>query len=147
MPRYNKIYAGPVSEAKPQTREALASADLTPGTVAVISAGGELAPSGAAPTGPVFVVQDNYLALKGVDDVIAAGNRAIGIELLPEQLLYVRVAAGVNVALGMGLAVGAGGTLVAPVATTNERVVFYAHEAYNNDTGAAQLVCVRPAAV
>lgn len=146
MARYNKIYAGPWREAKPQTREALASVALTPGIVAVVNGSGEFAPSGAAPTGAVQVIQDNYLAMAGTDTDIAAGDRAVGIELLPEQLLHVRVADGVNVTLGMALAVGAGGTLVAPVASTNERVVFYADEAFNNNTGSAQLVRVRPAA-
>lgn len=143
MARYNKIYAGPATQATPQVQEAIAAVDLLPGRIVVLDGSGEFALAGAATTGKVFVVQDNYLALKGVDDVIAAGNRAIGMEMLDEQFFNVRVATGNNVAKGAALTPAANGELA--LAALSDMVVAFAEESYNNTSGSGQLVRARAA--
>lgn len=142
MARYNKIFAGPVTENIPQVVELPAAAATLPGC-AVVATAGEFALASATTVGKIWVAQDNYLTMKGVDDAIAADDRVIGMELLPEQLFNVRVPTGTNVAYGAALSVGASGKWV--LATTGRPIYAYAEEAFNNTTGADQLVRVRAA--
>lgn len=142
MARYNKIYAGPVSEPLPQTRELPAAASTLPGCAVVVTAG-EFALAGATTTGKVFVAQDNYLIMNGVDDAIDAGDTVIGMNLLDEQLFNARVPTGVNVTLDAPMTTGASGKWV--LATAGRPVYAYAEEAFNNTTGEDQLVHVRAA--
>lgn len=143
MARFNKIYAGPVTQVTPQVREAPAAAAVTPGQLIVLSSG-EFTPAGATTIGKVWVAQDNYLALKGVDVAYTEGDVVIGMELLDEQFFNVRVANGVNItAVGTALTPGASGTLA--IASTSDLVVAYSEEIYNNSSGSTQLVRVRAA--
>jgi len=143
MARYNKIFLGPVDKTKPQVRELIASAALKPGRLAVISSG-KFALAGATTVGKVWLIQDNYLALKGTDDDWAQDSMAIGIEMQDDELYAARVATGVNVsAIGTALTPGANGTLA--IASTSDLVVAYADEVFNNNTGSEQLVRVRAA--
>lgn len=142
MARYNKIYAGPVTEVTPQVQEAPAAADTLPGCLVVLTAG-EFALAGAATVGKVFIAQDNYLAMKGVDDVWEEGDTMIGMEMLDEQFFNARVATGNNVAKGAALTPAANGLLA--LASTADMVVAFAEEAYNNTSGESQLVRVRAA--
>ena len=97
MARYNKIYLGPVSEAKPQVLELTAAdGDLSPGNLLVISSG-EFDNAAADTVGKVWICQDNYLAMKTVDDDYADGDTVIGMELLDEQIYAGRIADGVNI--------------------------------------------------
>ena len=143
MARYNKIYAGPFQHGKPSAREAIASVDLLPGRFVVLDGSGEFALAGAATVGQAFIVQDNYLALKDPDTAIAAGDRAVALEMIPTQLFYARVATGQNVAIGAALTFAANGELA--IAGSADKVVAHADEAYNNTSGSGQLVRVRPA--
>lgn len=143
MARYNKIFLGPVEKTKPQVRELLASAALKPGRLAVIS-GGAFALAAATTVGKVWLIQDNYLTLKSVDDDWASGDRAIGIEMEDDCIYAARIATGVNItAIGMALTPGATGTLA--IASTGDLVVAYSEEVYNNDSGSEQLLRIRPA--
>lgn len=142
MARYNKIYAGPVSEPTPQVKEALASVALTPGSLAVLSAGA-FALAGVASTGQLFVIEEQSTALKSVDVAWAQNDLAVGLTLLPAQLVRVLVPTGNNLAEGAPLELVANGKLA--LAAGEGRVVAYAHEAYNNNTGSDQLVTVRVA--
>lgn len=142
MARYNKIYAGPVTEVTPQVQEAPAAAAITPGQLVVLSSG-EFAVAAADSAGAVFVAQDNYLVGGGPDDAYDEGDTVIGMELLDEQFFNVRVANGQNVTRGAALALGASGALV--LAGDEARVLAFAEEAYNNTSGSAQLVRVRAA--
>lgn len=143
MARYNKIYLGPVDKTLPQVRELLASAALLPGRLVVITTG-KWALAGASTVGKVWIVQDNYLQLKGVDDTWAQDNSAIGMELLDDRLYAARIANGVNVsAIGTPLTPAANGTL--GIASTSDLIVAYSEEVYNNDTGSEQLIRVRAA--
>jgi len=143
MARYNKIFLGPVQKKLPQVREALASVALLPGRLVVMSSG-EFALAGATTVGQVLLVQDNYLASKGVDTAWAADSTAIGIEMQSDELYAARIANGVNItAIGTALTPGANGTLA--IASTSDLVVAYADEIYNNNSGSEQLLRVRPA--
>lgn len=143
MARYNKIYAGPVTEVLPQVHEALCSADLLPGSIVVLSTG-EWAYAGTSTVGKVWILQDNYLLMKNTDDVVEEDDTGIGMELLPGMLFHARVANGVNVTRGAALTPGANGVLVLATGT-KDMVVAFADEIYNNNTGSVQLVRVRAA--
>tara|TARA_R100000365_G_scaffold3696_1_gene13693 strand:- start:5628 stop:6089 length:462 start_codon:yes stop_codon:yes gene_type:complete len=143
MARYNKIFLGPVQKKLPQVREALASVALLPGRLVVMSSG-EFALAGATTVGQVLLVQDNYLASKGVDTEWAADSTAIGIEMQSDELYAARIANGVNItAIGTPLTPAANGTL--GIASTSDLVVAYSDEIYNNNSGSEQLLRVRPA--
>ena len=143
MARFNKIFRGPVDKSKPQVRELLASVALLPGRLAVISSG-KFALAGATTIGKVWLIQDNYLQLKGVDDAWAQDNTAIGIELEDDSLYAARIANGVNItAVGTPLTPAANGTL--GIASTSDLVVAYSDEVYNNNTGSEQLLAIRGA--
>ncbi|MDP9809364.1 hypothetical protein J2W42_002212 [Rhizobium tibeticum] len=142
MARYNKIFAGPVSETLPQVQERLCAAAILPGT-ALIESGSSFAQAGAASNAKIYIAQDNYLAMKGVDDAWAANDRIIGMEMLDEQFFNVRVPTATNVTRGAALTTNASGKFV--LATTGNRIVAFAEEAYNNTSGVDQLVRARVA--
>ena len=142
MARFNKIYAGPVTEPTPQVQERICAAAILPGT-ALVESGVNFAQAGANSGDKLYVAQDNYLALKGTDDAWPAGDTIIGMELLDEQFFNVRVPTGVNVARGAELTTNAAGKFV--LATTGQNVVAVAEEAFNNNTGSDQLVRARVA--
>lgn len=144
MARFNKIFAGPVTEVTPQVREApAANGDIKPGNLIVLSSG-EFTRAGASTVGKVWIAQDNYLAQLGVDVAYDEGDVVIGMELLDKQFFNGRVANGVNItAVGTALTPGANGTLA--IAAGSDLVIGYSEEAYNNNTGSEQLVRFRAA--
>lgn len=142
MARFNKIYAGPVSEPTPQVQERVCAAAVLPG-IALVESGANFAIAGANTGEKIYIAQDNYLALKGVDDAWPANDRVIGMEMLDEQFFNVRVPTGVNVARGAKLTTSAAGKFV--LATSGQNVVAVAEEAFNNNTGSDQLVRARKA--
>lgn len=142
MARNNKIFAGPVSEPLPQIRELPADVAILPGC-AIVATAGEFALGTATTVGKIFIAAENFIVMKGVDDAYAVGENVLGLEMLDEQLYYVRVPTGVNVALGAALTVGASGKWA--LQTTTRPTYAYAEEAYNNTSGADQLVRVRAA--
>ena len=141
MARYNVIFAGPVGE-RPQAQEAILAGAYLPGT-AVIWSSGQFAAAGAATNEKVLILQDNYLAGKGVDDAWTSGDRGVALEMLDEEFFNVRVPTGNNIAKGSKLTTNASGKFV--LATTGNRIVAIAEEAFNNNTGSDQLVRVRAA--
>ena len=65
MARFNKIFAGPVTQVTPQVREApAADGNIKPGNLIVLTAG-EFTRAAATTVGKVWIAQDNYLAMKG----------------------------------------------------------------------------------
>jgi len=143
MARYNKIYAGPATEATPQVMELpAATGTILPGCLVVVNSG-EFALAGAATVGKVWIAQDNYLAMKGPDDAYGEGDVVMGMEMLDEQLFNARVATGNNVTKGAALTPAANGELA--IAGLSDMVVAFAEEAYNNTSGTSQLVRVRAA--
>lgn len=142
MARFNKIFLGPVSENKPQVREMPAAAATLPGTL-VVQSSGEFAAATAGASAQLFIVQENYLTMAGVDTAYAEDDTLIGMVMLPEQIFAARVATGVNVTLDAPLTVGASGKIA--LATAEDYVFAYADEAYNNTSGSDQLVRIRAA--
>lgn len=143
MPRYNKIFLGPVEKNKPQVKELIGDVALKPGRLVVISSG-KWALAGASTVGKVWLVQDNYLALKGVDDDWLDEDLVVALEMEDDCLYAARVANGVNVsAIGTALTPGANGTLA--IASTSDLIVAYSDEVYNNSSGSEQLIRIRPA--
>lgn len=142
MARYNKIFRGPADKVKPQVREAICATAVLPGTI-VIPSGANFAQAGANPAGPVYLAQDNYLAMKGVDDTWPAGDRVVALHLQDDELYAVRIPTGTNIALGDPLNANAAGKLVK--STTGQRILFWATETYNNTSGADQLISARAA--
>lgn len=144
MARFNKIFLGPTEKNKPQVREALANVALKPGRLVVMSSG-KFALAGATTVGKVLLVQDNYLAMKGVDTDWAQDSTAVAIEMMDDELYAARIANGVNItAKDVALTPGANGTLA--IASTSDLVVAYSAEIYNNNSGSEQLLMIRPAA-
>lgn len=143
MARFNKIFLGPTDKNFPQVKELLANVALLPGRIVTISSGKWVL--GAATTiGKIWIVQDNYLAMKGVDDTWAADSTAIGMEMSERELYAARIANGVNItAIGTALTPGANGTLA--IASTGDLIVAYSDEVYNNNSGSEQLLKIRPA--
>lgn len=143
MARFNKIFLGPVEKNHPQVKELLGDVALKPGRLVVITAG-KWALAAATTVGKVWLVQDNYLALKGVDDDWPDEDRVVALEMLPEFIYAARIANGVNItAIGTPLTPGATGTLA--IASTADLIVAYADEVYNNNSGSEQLIRIRPA--
>lgn len=140
MARFNKIFAGPVTQVTPQVQERICAAAILPGT-ALVESGANFAQAGANSGEKLYIAQDNYLALKGTDDAWPAGDTIIGMEALDEQFFNVRVPTGVNVARGAKLTTNATGRFV--LATTGQNVAVVAEEAFNNTSGSDQLVRVR----
>lgn len=153
MARYSRIHLGPARKNDPQVHEAEAGAAIVPGSLIVLSSG-RFALAGATTVGKVWLAQENYLAMKGVDTAYAAyaagppvvrGDVVLGLEMQDDTHYAARVATGVNItAVGTPLTPGANGTLA--IAATSDLIVAYSDEIYNNNTGASQLVRVRPAA-
>ncbi|RBO91038.1 hypothetical protein [Pseudochrobactrum asaccharolyticum] len=143
MARYNKIFAGPFTEATPQVHESIVAAATLPGLAVVFNTTGGFSIAGASTNDAVFIAQDNYLTLKGVDDEWKAGDRMIGMAMLDVQLFNVRVPTGQNIAKGAKLTTNATGRFV--LAASGDRIIATAEEAFNNTTGSDQLVRVRAA--
>lgn len=139
---FNVILAGPADKNKPQVREAICTAAILPGTALVIS-GANFAQAGANVLGQFYLAQDNYLAMKGVDDAWLANDRILGLHPEDDALYNVRVPTGQNLVAGDNLTTSAAGKFVK--ATTGQRTLFYCLETYNNNTGADQLVRARVA--
>lgn len=140
MARYNKILRGPVDKIKPQVREAICAAAVLPGTAVVLSAGA-FVQAGANAAGQVYLVQDNYLAMKGVDDAWPAGDRIVGIHVEDDELVAVRIPTGTSITAGDPLTTNAAGKFVK--ATTGQRTIYWALETYNNTSGSDQLISAR----
>ena len=143
MARFNKIFLGPVDDNKPQVKELLGDVALKPGRLVVVSSG-KWALAAATTVGKVWLVQDNYLAMKGVDDDWLDEDRVIALEMSGDNVLAARIANGVNItAIGTPLTPGATGTLA--IASTSDLIVAYSDEVYNNNSGSEQLLKIRPA--
>lgn len=143
MARFNKIFLGPAQKNLPQVKELLGDVALKPGRLVVISSG-KWALAGASTVGKVWLVQDNYLAMKGVDDDWLDEDRVIGMEMMADELYAARIANGVNItAIGTALTPAANGTL--GIASTGDLIVAYSDEVYNNNSGSEQLLKIRPA--
>ncbi len=144
MARYNKIDLGPATENCPQTKEALAAAETPAGTICLGT--GAIATAANDDQGVKLYIADTAWCSGGdTDEPNAAGNTMIMQNPLPRKIYAALLANGVNMATeDFALKVGANGELVAATVGT-DNVSFYGNEIFNNTTGAAALVQVRPA--
>lgn len=143
MARYSRIHLGPARKNDPQVHEAPASGATKPGSMVVLT-GGKFALAGVASTGRVFIAQENYLAQKGVDTAYAADDCVLGLHPQDDTHYAAIIATGTNIAeVGTALSLAAGGKLA--IAGGSARIVAFADEVYNNDTGVDQLIRIRVA--
>lgn len=141
--RYNKIFAGPATEALPQVVEALTTSTYKPGVMVTLSAG-KFALAGVATLTQLFVLQDNYLAMLGTDDAYQADETAPGLVPLDEQLFNCRFAASAALTKGDAVVLAANGLLrKLPTAAGTYLVVGYADETVTLGAGGEDLIRVR----
>lgn len=146
MARYNKIDLGPAVENCPQVAEAIPTVAVTPGTITLAS--GAIATGTNARQGEqLYIADHNWCAGRQISDDNVADESMIMQLPLPRKKYAALLANGQNVtAKDTALAVGASGQLVVATLGT-DYVSFRADEVYNNNTGSAQLIVVRPVTV
>ena len=152
MGRYSKIILGPARKNDPQVTEAEAAEAIKPGCFVTMDANGRFALADDT-SGRVYLAQENYLMLKGVDldysayaagPPVVRGDIVMGLEPQDDVLYAARLADGEDVtAVGTALALAGDGELA--VATTGDVVIAHADEVFNNDTGESALIRIRPA--
>lgn len=149
MARHNKIHLGPACEVRPQTEEALADVAIAPGSFVSINASGEfvLATQAIAIEGnEVYVASENWAAGLQVDDDNAADETCIAYKRNPRDILAALVVDGQNITkldTPLTLSTTAGQLQIGTPGTNH--IVAYSREVFNNNTGEAQLVAIRPA--
>lgn len=151
MARYNRIHLGPARKNDPQVHEAEAGAAVKPGTFLVLSSGRFVNADGDT-VGKVWLAQENYLSMKGVNDAYTAysagppvvhGDRVLGLELQDDTMYGAVIATGTNItAVGAPLKLASGGKLAIATPAT-DRIVAFADEVFNNNTGSDQLIRIR----
>jgi hypothetical protein len=153
MARYNRIHLGPARKNDPQVREAEAGASsaIKPGTFVVLSSG-RFVNAGADTVGKLWLAQENYLAMKGVDTAYTAyaagppvvhGDTVLGLELQDDTQYAAVIATGTNIsAVGTPLKLATGGKLAIATPGT-DNIVAFADEVFNNNTGSDQLIRIR----
>lgn len=150
MARYNKINLGPADKNCPQSRDRIASVAITPGSQVKLSASGQFELAGAADAEQgiqLYIANHNYFQGLQVDDANPVNDTMQGLLPLKDGIYACLVANGVNItAEDFALKVGPNGVLTSATVGT-DRVQYRANEIYNNNTGSAQLVEVRPVTV
>ena len=150
MARYNKINLGPAPENCPDSRDRLAAVAILPGSQVKLDANGKFALATAVDAEQgvqLYIANHNYFQGLQVDDANPADDTMQGLLPVPKGIYAALVADGVNItAVDFALKVGANGQLVAATVGT-DHVQYRANEVYNNNTGSAQLVEVRPVTV
>lgn len=146
MARYNKIDLGPACENRPQTEEVIAPAATTPGTV-VLRTGVAATGTNARQGDQLYIADHQWCAGRQIDDDTPSGETLIMQLPLPRKKYAALLANGQNVtAVDAPLKVGASGQLELATLGT-DYVAFRADEVFNNNTGSAQLIVVRPVTV
>lgn len=145
MARFGKIFRGDPRTVSPQVMEGITAAALAPGSIVTLNGAGAIAAhSVAGGRGVVGVLAEDFLGQNDTDTNVASGDTAVVYLPHDGSIFAALVANGVNItAKGAELASNGAGALA--LATTGQEVLFYAEEVYNNSTGSAQLVRVRPA--
>lgn len=148
MARHNTIDLGPAEENCPRTEEAIASAAIAPGTIVYRNTSNQFAAAGDAQDDQgfqLYIADHNFAAGRQIDDTNPANQTMIAQMPLPRKVYAALVATGQNVArIDTPLTVNNAGQLIIGTPGT-DRIHFYAREVFNNTTGSAQLVAVRPA--
>lgn len=148
MARHNKIHLGPACENRPQTEDALATVAITPGSFVYRVAGGfALATAALAVEGrELYVASENWFAGLQVDDDNAVGETMTAYKRNPREILAALLVTGQNITAKdtpLAISTTAGQLRVGVVGT--DHIVAYAREVFNNNTGSAALIAIRPA--
>jgi len=142
--RFNKIFAGPATNALPQTVEALANTNTIKGGHIVTLSGGEFVLAGAATRTQIFVAQENYLAGLGTDDAYLENETLVALVPLDELMFNARFAASAALTKGDAVALAANGLLQKLPATTGTYIVVgYADETVTLGSSGQDLIRVR----
>ncbi len=148
MARHNKIHLGPACENRPQTEEALATVAITPGTFVYRVAGG-FAPVTAALAlagRELYVASENWFAGLQVDDANAINQTMVAYKRNPREILAALLITAQNITAKdtpLAISATAGQLRIGVVGT--DHIVAYSREVFNNNTGAAVLLAIRPA--
>lgn len=139
MQRYNRIGAGPYTEATNQLKEALLSVDAMPGTLVQL-VDDQFAPADPESPATLYALREDQLRGQGTYGLLKAGERVAAYRLLNESTINLPVAAESALTRGTPLTLGLGGELVE--AEEGQHVVASSNETYYNVTGERQLVQV-----
>lgn len=148
MARHNTIDLGPAEENCPQTEEAIASAAIQPGTIVYLNTSSQFAVAGDAQDDQgfqLYIADKNFTAGRQISDNNPANQTMIAQLPLPRKRYAALLANGQNVQRkDTPLTVNNTGQLIIGTPGT-DRIHFYAREVFNNTSGSAQLIAVRPA--
>lgn len=148
--RPNKIRLGPPQRNCPQPEEAIVTADTLPGTIvqkdATTGQFVSFATNGGGDGVKLYVLNHNFIGGGQIDDPVPAGDTGIGEQMFRENLLAALLSDAQDLdVLDKPLTPGVNpGELRVGIPGT-DYIVAYGQEIYNNTTGSAQLVIIRPA--
>lgn len=150
MGRYNKILLGPATENHPQVEEGTSAVAITPGSLVYKSAGTgtfALATAAIAIEGnQLYFADHQWCAGRQIDDATPIGETVMAYVPLPRQRYSALVANGQNITkVDTPLKVSATAGVLDIGTPGTDHIVAYSREVFNNTTGSAQLVQVRPA--
>ena len=149
MARHNKIHLGPACENRPQTEDALADVAITPGSFVTYNATNEfvLATAALAVEGrELYVASEGWTSGLQVDDDNPADQTMTAYKRNPKEILAALLVTGQNITqkdTPLALSTTAGQLRIGVVGT--DHIVAYSREVFNNNTGSAQLIAIRPA--
>ena len=150
MARYNKIDLGPATENHPQTEEGTSAVAVTPGALVYKSAGTStfaLATAAIAIEGnQLYFADHQWCAGRDNDTATPIGETVIAHVPLPRKRYAALVATGQNITkVDTPLKVSATAGVLDIGTPGTDHIVAYSREVYNNTSGSAQLVAIRPA--
>ena len=149
MARPNNIYQGPAHENRPQVEEAPASVVISPGSIVYPDSSGEFAPLTATLNTQgrkYYIAAENFFAGRDVDDSNPAGETMPAYNPLPRQSYAALIATGQNVTrVDTPLTISSTAGVLEIGTPGTDRIVAYAREIYNNNSGSSQLIRIRPA--
>ncbi len=151
MARHNKIHLGPACELRPQTEDGIAAVAITPGSFVIKNASSQfvLATAALAIEGnEVYVASENWFSGLQVDDDNIAGQTMTAYKRNPREILAALVVTGQNITktdTPLAVSTTAGQLRIGVPGT--DHIVAYSREVFNNSTGSAALVAIRPATI
>lgn len=149
MARHNKIHLGPACEVRPQTEEGIADVAIAPGSFVIKDATEQfiLATAALAIEGnELYVASENWAQGLQVDDDNIADQSMIAYKRNPREILAALVITGQNITkrdTPLAVSTTAGQLRIGTPGT--DHIVAYSREVFNNASGSAQLVAIRPA--
>lgn len=148
MARYNKIFLGPSKKVCAPAREAKSAAAMPAGAVCALTSGAFVPATATTAVEGVklYVMDAGYCSGYTTDDSVPIGDTLIGLHLVPTCSYAALLATGNNVAaVDTPLTMSATGGQLEIGTPGTDHIVAYADEVYNNASGSAQLIAIRPA--